>query len=43
MGAETLTALRSELERVLLGKSGGPYDSQMLPTKVLLFVCFLAC
>jgi hypothetical protein len=31
---ETLTALRSELERVLLGKSGGPYDSQALPTKV---------
>jgi hypothetical protein len=34
MGLETLTALRSELERVLLGKSGGLYDSQVLPTKV---------
>ena len=43
MGAETLTALRSELERVLLGKSGGPYDSQMLPTKVCLTVCLFSC
>jgi hypothetical protein len=33
MSAETLTALRSELERVLLGKSGGVYDSHAVPTK----------
>jgi hypothetical protein len=41
MGAETLTALRSELERVLLGKSGGPYDSQTLPTKVCCYCLFV--
>ena len=35
LGLETLASLRSELERVLLGKSGGLYDSQVLPTKVL--------
>jgi hypothetical protein len=37
MGLETLASLRCELERVLLGKSGGPYDSQVLPTKVPCF------
>lgn len=40
MALETLTALRLELERVLLGKSGGPYDSQTLPTKVRCSLCY---
>ena len=34
LGLDSVTALRSELERVLHGKSGGPYDSQTIPTKV---------
>jgi len=40
LSLESLTALRSELERVLHGKSGGPFDSQIPPTKVRLPVCF---
>jgi hypothetical protein len=39
IGPDSLAALRSELERVLLGKSGGPYDSQVLPTKVHFISC----
>jgi hypothetical protein len=34
MGQETLAALRLELDRVLRGECGGPYDSHALPTKV---------
>jgi hypothetical protein len=34
MCQETLAALRLELDRVLRGESGGPYDSHALPTKV---------
>ena len=34
MCLETLAALRLELDRVLRGESGGPYDSHALPTKV---------
>lgn len=42
LGLDSVTALRSELERVLHGKSGGPYDSQTIPTKVRVprFRCF---